>query len=146
MAVTFRLLNRFQNSWYLRCLARAEKHENGIDNCVPQFLIGERVPGVLVDFFEAGVSYLAKYGMPIFQQKKTKRPAPENLSEIEARNYRCHFRAFQLELHIVDAKNFEYRFSRRKVTVNSASAYSKCRCTLKLQCEDWHLRSVIHTQ
>ena len=57
MAVTFRLLNRFQISWYLGFVARAEKHETGIDNCVHQFLRGERVPGVLVDFFEAGVSY-----------------------------------------------------------------------------------------
>ena len=30
--------------------------------------------------------------------------------------------------------------------MNSASVYSKCCCTLKLQCEDWHLCSVIHTQ
>ena len=75
-----------------------------------------------------------------------KRLAPENLSEIEARNYRCYFWAFQLELRILDTEKFEHRFSRRKVTVNSASVYSKCCCTLKLQCEDWHLRSVIHTQ
>ena len=45
-AVTLWLLNRFQSSWYLRCLARAEKHENSIDNCVPQFLIDFRVPHV----------------------------------------------------------------------------------------------------
>ena len=50
IAVTFRLLNRFRSSWYVRCVARAENHEYGIDNCVPQFLIGERVPGVS-DFF-----------------------------------------------------------------------------------------------
>ena len=40
-------------------------------------------------------------------KKTTKRLAPENLSEIEVRNYRCHFRGFQIELHIVDTKNFE---------------------------------------
>ena len=31
-AVTFWLLNRFQSSWYLGCLARAETFENGIYN------------------------------------------------------------------------------------------------------------------
>ena len=40
-------------------------------------------------------------------KKTTKRLAPENLSEIEVHNCRCHFRGFQLELHIVDTKNFE---------------------------------------
>ena len=40
-------------------------------------------------------------------QKPSKRLAPENLSEIEVHNCRCHFRGFQLELHIVDTKNFE---------------------------------------
>ena len=40
-------------------------------------------------------------------QKIKKRLAPENLSEIEVHNCRCHFRGFQLELHIVDTKNFE---------------------------------------
>ena len=40
-------------------------------------------------------------------QKTTKRLAHENLSEIEVHNCRCHFRAFQPELDIVDTKNFE---------------------------------------
>ena len=33
--------------------------------------------------------------------------APKHLSEIELHNNRCHFRAFQLELHIPDTKNVE---------------------------------------
>ena len=40
-------------------------------------------------------------------KKNMKRLAPENLSEIEVHNCRSHFRGFQLELHIVDTKNFE---------------------------------------
>ena len=35
-----------------------------------------------------------------FNKKKATRPTPKNLLEIEARNYRCHFWAFQLELRI----------------------------------------------
>ena len=35
--------------------------------------------------------------------------APKHLSEIELHNNRCHFRAFQLELHIPDTKNIEIR-------------------------------------
>ena len=45
-AVTLRLLNGFRRSWYLGCVARAGKLENGIDYCVAQFLIGVWVPGV----------------------------------------------------------------------------------------------------
>ena len=45
---------------------------------------------------------------PYFSNDKTrKRLALERLSEIEPHNCRCYFRGFQLELHIVDTKNFE---------------------------------------
>ena len=43
-AVTFWLLNRFQSSWYLGCLARAETLENGIDN--RSFCVLPTIPSV----------------------------------------------------------------------------------------------------
>ena len=45
---------------------------------------------------------------PYFSNDKTrKRLALEHLSEIEPHNCRCYFRGFQLELAIVNTKNFE---------------------------------------
>ena len=44
MAVTLRLLDRFQSSWYLECLIWAETFENGIYNSILQVLPTLRVP------------------------------------------------------------------------------------------------------
>ena len=54
-AVTLCLLNRFQNSWYLGYLARAETSENDIYNRIFQVLSTHRIPNVSW-FFEKSTS------------------------------------------------------------------------------------------
>ena len=50
------------------------------------------------------IGQVARFGIFL---KFASRLLPENLSEMEVHNCRCHFRAFQLELDILGTKNIE---------------------------------------
>ena len=104
-AVTLCLLNRFQCSWYLGCLARAEKPENGIDNPSFWVLPTHRVPNVSWFFGKVDRSKNRFFDRSTFP-KTTKRLVPDGWVGPKSSGCRCHFRGFQLKLFILDIQNF----------------------------------------